>query len=329
MKIGCLQLSPVLGDVSGNQKRCDAMIDAKGLHPGDLDLLVLPEMAFSGYVFTGKDHIRPYIEDPATGPTVMWAKATARRLNCFVQVGFPRCTPPHTASSVASSSSSSPEPSSSSTCSTTSSATATLARSAAYDPADPPEPWYNSVCLVDRAGEIVEVYDKHFLYTTDENWAAEGAGFRSVAVKGLDGGRRSGSEIKLGFAICMDINPYRFESPFQAYEFATYHKHHRTRLISGSMAWLLSEDGIDDYVKPTDPAMSTLEYWVLRLTPLLQGSRGRGRDGRVVAVVCNRVGEEGGSRFCGSSTILEFMDGEVEIHAVAGFNCEALITAEV
>jgi hypothetical protein len=28
-----------------------------------------------GYVFTSKDHIRPYLEDAKEGPSVQWAKA--------------------------------------------------------------------------------------------------------------------------------------------------------------------------------------------------------------------------------------------------------------
>ena len=46
MHIATLQFSPVLGDVEGNMARADELLaraDMRGL-----DLLVLPEMAFSG-----------------------------------------------------------------------------------------------------------------------------------------------------------------------------------------------------------------------------------------------------------------------------------------
>lgn len=49
MKIGCLQFSPQVGDVSNNLTRADAVLskaDPRELE--GLDLLVLPEMAFSG-----------------------------------------------------------------------------------------------------------------------------------------------------------------------------------------------------------------------------------------------------------------------------------------
>ena len=46
MKIGCLQFAPAKGDVNNNLSRADAVLlkeNAEGL-----DLLVLPELAFSG-----------------------------------------------------------------------------------------------------------------------------------------------------------------------------------------------------------------------------------------------------------------------------------------
>lgn len=46
MRIGCLQFSPQVGDVNNNLNRADAVL-SKGA-PDDLDLLVLPELAFSG-----------------------------------------------------------------------------------------------------------------------------------------------------------------------------------------------------------------------------------------------------------------------------------------
>lgn len=46
MKIACLQFSPVLGDVDNNLTRADAVLAKANVQ--DLDLLVLPELAFTG-----------------------------------------------------------------------------------------------------------------------------------------------------------------------------------------------------------------------------------------------------------------------------------------
>lgn len=52
MKIATLQFSPLLGDVDGNIRHADEILkgaeDAYGDRLHGLDLLVLPEMAFSG-----------------------------------------------------------------------------------------------------------------------------------------------------------------------------------------------------------------------------------------------------------------------------------------
>lgn len=49
MKIGCLQFAPKVGDVSNNIARAEAVLsNANQNDLENLDLLVLPEMAFSG-----------------------------------------------------------------------------------------------------------------------------------------------------------------------------------------------------------------------------------------------------------------------------------------
>lgn len=46
MRIACLQFAPQVGDVDNNLNRADAVLSRAD--PEDLDLLVLPELAFSG-----------------------------------------------------------------------------------------------------------------------------------------------------------------------------------------------------------------------------------------------------------------------------------------
>ncbi|ODH51661.1 hypothetical protein GX48_02126 [Paracoccidioides brasiliensis] len=120
MRIATLQLSPRLGDVPGNISRANALVDilekrlvkfkgetvrgggrgsvnvaagaaaaAAAGAGGLLDVLVLPEMAFSGYNFPSLEAIRPYLESSESGPTAQWARSTARRLGCVVCVGYP------------------------------------------------------------------------------------------------------------------------------------------------------------------------------------------------------------------------------------------------
>ena len=48
MRIGCLQFAPQVGDVDNNISRADAVLSRAV--PENLDLLVLPELAFTGMV---------------------------------------------------------------------------------------------------------------------------------------------------------------------------------------------------------------------------------------------------------------------------------------
>ncbi|OAT13256.1 N-terminal amidase [Blastomyces gilchristii SLH14081] len=116
MRIATLQLSPRRGDVEGNIRRANALVDdldmrlmrlKRGAQPdggssmpagsgvsagalaGLLDVLVLPEMAFTGYNFPSLEAIRPYLEPTTSGPTAEWARSAARRLGCVVCVGYP------------------------------------------------------------------------------------------------------------------------------------------------------------------------------------------------------------------------------------------------
>ncbi|KAG0326694.1 Carbon-nitrogen hydrolase [Podila horticola] len=93
--------------------------------------------------------------------------------------------------------------------------------------------YYNSVAFVDPQGHLVTTYAKTFLYYTDENWAEEGPGFKSIDVDGLG---------KVGFGICMDVNPYQFKAPFAAFEFSSYHVEHKSTLLLCSMAWNKGEE---------------------------------------------------------------------------------------
>jgi protein N-terminal amidase len=102
---------------------------------------------------------------------------------------------------------------------------------------------------------------------------------------------------KIGFGICMDLNPYRFQSAFDAFEFAHFHKEAKTQLLLCSMNWLYQPEDHD--MTDTDPyggyqnqpAMSTIQYWVLRSLPLIEASH----EYPILMVIANRIGKEKGT----------------------------------
>jgi predicted amidohydrolase len=83
--IACCQIHPVLGDVRANREiTADAIHRAAAMGAG---VIVLPELASSGYAFTDTEEARSAAE-PADGPTVSLWSRLARDLAVVVVAGF-------------------------------------------------------------------------------------------------------------------------------------------------------------------------------------------------------------------------------------------------
>ena len=87
LRLALVQYDAKLGQVQANIGRVDALI-AK-IQPNSIDVLLLPEMAFTGYMFDSREDIAPFLEMDGRGPSVTWARRIAERLRCYVLVGFP------------------------------------------------------------------------------------------------------------------------------------------------------------------------------------------------------------------------------------------------
>lgn len=114
--------------------------------PGAVDLLVLPEMALSGYMFATPSAILPYLEQARVGPTSVLATALAARLRCYVVAGYPESIPD-----------------------------AAAARNEVE--AEGLGVGWNSAVLAAPNGTVVGNYRKTFRFETDKTWAREGDGF--------------------------------------------------------------------------------------------------------------------------------------------------------
>ncbi|XMA12321.1 hypothetical protein WAI453_005112 [Rhynchosporium graminicola] len=267
MRIACLQFAPQVGDVDNNLNRADAVLSRA--NPRDLDLLVLPELAFSGYNFKSLQHISPYLETTTAGITSLWARTTALKYNCVVTAGYPE-----------------------------------KVDVAPKWPANPE--YYNSAVTVNAEGETVANYRKSFLYYTDETWALEGPdGFYDGAIPGLG---------KVAMGICMDLNPYKFESPWNAWEFSCHVLCKEANLVILSMAWLTREDARSFSRTPKEPDMETLSYWLARLEPLIRAEG----DDEIIVVLANRCGFEDDAVYAGTSAILGIQSGEVKVYGILG-----------
>ncbi|XBW35236.1 hypothetical protein QEN19_000799 [Hanseniaspora menglaensis] len=91
---------------------------------------------------------------------------------------------------------------------------------------------YNSsVCIY--KDKVIHVHRKKHLYYTDEIWAEEGENFSTFKMK-LDEGKK---EITCSMGICMDVNPYKFEAPFEKYEYASFCEENSVDLAVLPTAW--------------------------------------------------------------------------------------------
>ncbi len=83
-KVGVLQFEPRLLKVDENLKNLENMlIDVEA------DLIVLPELATSGYVFNSKEEVMSVAEDAKTGKTAQLFSRLAQERDCSFVVGFP------------------------------------------------------------------------------------------------------------------------------------------------------------------------------------------------------------------------------------------------
>ncbi|PKS07990.1 hypothetical protein jhhlp_006602, partial [Lomentospora prolificans] len=277
MRIACLQFNPHLGDVNNNLTRADRVLSRA--NPENLDLIVLPEMAFTGYNFKALSEVHSYLEPTGAGISALWARTTALKYNCHVVVGYPE------KADVSHKWPTSPE-------------------------------YYNSAIVIGPDGEDVANYRKTHLYYTDETWALEGnRGFYGDHITGLG---------QTAIGICMDINPYKFQEPWDRFEFAYHVLNSDANLVIVSMAWLTVESQTEFSTLPHEPDMNTLTYWAMRMEPVIRAEM----SDEIIFVFANRCGSEGGAVYAGTSAVLGVKDGEVNVYGVLGRGEKKVLIAD-
>ncbi|KAI4177781.1 MAG: hypothetical protein LQ343_000245 [Gyalolechia ehrenbergii] len=332
MRIATLQFSPKLGRVEENIARADSLLSSSSSSLHNLDLLVLPELAFTGYNHPSLKSITPYLEATASGPSTQWAIRTAHRLQCLVTVGYPELYSPFP-----------PTPH--------------ALKPTMINLGPEKERYYtltayNSTVTVDPRGETVAHYRKTNLWYADEIWAQEGPeGFTthdlefpapsvdnydnnmdiSHPVTAKDNGTppTEPTRRKTTFAICMDLNPHHFSSPTPTSPPSLPHHVLTTdsTLLILSTAWLTNLPPSSLSASPEEPDADTLSYWFERLGPLIRSTR------ETICVFANRCGEEpgmkvinmnmnrdqgAGARYAGSSWVGKVGRGKVVLGSVMG-----------
>jgi protein N-terminal amidase len=202
--IAILQYHPQFKQVQQNMSLIKKLVHR--IETDLVDILLLPEMAFTGYCFSSVEDIDSYCE--VCGDTTnensyfSFLSAIAQRLQCIVLCGYPEKF---------------------------------------YDSNNTIQ-YYNSQYIIDHNGKLLHNYRKYFLYETDKKWCSEGSSFLSFKTELIKHNR----SIQIGTGICMDINPKDFVAPWDEYEFATFHKQNKSQLLLLSANWLDRSDGSED-----------------------------------------------------------------------------------
>ncbi|MBC8216378.1 MAG: acyltransferase [Candidatus Marinimicrobia bacterium] len=83
MKIGMIQFSPIFGEPTTNLAHIISQIDAL-----DADLIVLPELPFTGYMFRDREELISLSEEPQTSIIVRTLTGVCREKHVFIVTGF-------------------------------------------------------------------------------------------------------------------------------------------------------------------------------------------------------------------------------------------------
>lgn len=235
-------------------------------------------MILPGYVFPDATAIKPFLEEPQTGPTSKFCAEVATRLHCHVVAGYPE------------------------RLQTTEIETGIDSEGNAVAKIGA-----NSAILYGPAGQYVGNYRKTNLFDVDTTWAKAGR-FSRVFISCDTDIKETGTGFMtfhlpaplntVSLGICMDLNvqaPNSWNSLEDGpYEIANYALSQKADLLVLLNAWLKSPEDDDD----EDFAWSTVNYWAQRLRPLwAPGTPLPTESALTHVVICNRFGEENGT--CG------------------------------
>jgi protein N-terminal amidase len=273
LKVLICQTNPEFKEPKKNIEKVRTSLE-KYSSKDEIDVILFPEMAFTGYSFQSVEDALPFCEEAGRGPVFEFMKELAKKTKAYIMCGYPEKQ------------------------------VAVFSR----------ESLYNSLMVIDRKGNLLHNYRKHFLYETDKKWCKEGGQFETVELENT-----KGQKYKAGLGICMDINPFEFRDPSK-YEFGIFMLTQKVDAVFMACSWI-------DHEPQDDSGKSIygfINYWVERLEPLFFSQK------NWAFFLSNRVGIEGKTTFAGSSCALK-REKERDLKVISALNKrkEGYLLAEV
>jgi protein N-terminal amidase len=146
LKVLVCQIDPEYKSPKKNIDRVRVSLE-KYSDKDQIDVILFPEMAFTGYKFTDPKDVLPFCEEAGRGETFTFAVELAKKTKAYVMIGYPERE-------------------------------VTLFSGPSL---------YNSMMLVGRKGDLLFNYRKHFLYDDDKTWCNEGPGFQTIELTNTKG----------------------------------------------------------------------------------------------------------------------------------------------
>jgi hypothetical protein len=116
-------------------------------------------------------------------------------------------------------------------------------------------------------------------------------------------------------------SPYKFESPWSAWDFADFVLYKHANLAIISIAWRTEEEFSRD---PNSPDMTALAEWVYRLQPIILAKA----EEEIIVVIANRCGMEDGTIYTGTSCVLSIRLGKVKVYDILGCGDKELLVVD-
>jgi hypothetical protein len=119
-------------------------------------------------------------------------------------------------------------------------------------------------------------------------------------------------------------SPYKFQSPWDAFEFGYHILHSESNLVIVSMAWNTLKEKDRFTSMPYEPDLETLAYWATRLEPVIRAED----DEEVIVVFANRCGVEDDIVYAGTSAVIGIKGGEVSVYGLLGRGEKELLVVD-
>ncbi|SMN19360.1 similar to Saccharomyces cerevisiae YJR062C NTA1 Amidase [Maudiozyma saulgeensis] len=214
LSIAAVQLNPQIGKVNETITRAKMLLNQfktkleKREGNKNVDMIVFPEFALTGYNFLSRDHILPYTHTTKESPSFKFAQNVSKMFNCYTVIGYPESE--------------------------------TESKKVLYNSAAVVSP-QGELIFNYRKSFLYFTEDNWGCSENPKQFQNFPLTFKKKGKKLKDmSGDAIDVTLNTSIGICMDLSPYKFEAPFNDCEFASFNLDRKVELIICPMAWLHS-----------------------------------------------------------------------------------------